>query len=150
VSRTVLNDMIGPGMFHGAKVYRELAEQDRSAQFLEAVSGRFDAVSASVTQRWPGIFAADRTVTFAGMSVVERIQDEFGLPSWHLVKPSVGETTRVLLRRLPWRVLVRPDQRHRLQHVLALAADRGVPVTDYPDMPYACVGLVKPVGAAEC
>ncbi len=41
VSRTVLNDLIKPGMFHGAKVYSELASADRSAQFLEAVSSQF-------------------------------------------------------------------------------------------------------------
>jgi hypothetical protein len=145
VSRTVLNDeLIGPGMFHGAKVYSELAGADRSARFLDAVSGQFPRVAAAVAARWPAAQAADRRVTFAGRAVVERIQAEFGLASPHLVKPGAGEATRVLLRRLPWLVLVRPDCHDMLEHLLLLAKERGVEVVDYPDMPYSCIGLVRP------
>lgn len=148
VSRTVLNELIEPGMFHGAKVYFELAAADRSAQFLDAVSGQFPLVAAAVAERWPAAYAADRSLTFAGRHVVSRIQAEFGLPSQHLVKPGAGEATRVLLRRLPWMVLVRPDGRDMLEHLLLLAKERGVEVMDYPDMPYSCVGLVKPQAGA--
>ncbi|HEX5188114.1 MAG TPA: cysteine protease StiP family protein [Streptosporangiaceae bacterium] len=148
VSRTVLNDLIKPGMFHGAKVYAELAGADRSARFLDAVSERFPAVAPAVAERWPAAYAADRRVTFAGREVVSRIQAEFGLPSQHLVKPGAGEATRVLLRRLPWLVLVRPDRRDPLEHLLLLAKERGVEVVDYPDMPYSCVGLVRPQAGA--
>ncbi|HUJ06643.1 MAG TPA: cysteine protease StiP domain-containing protein [Streptosporangiaceae bacterium] len=150
VSRTVLNDeLIGPGMFHGAKVYRELADQDRSARFLDVISGQFPAVAATVRERWPAAYAADRSATFVGARVVSRVQAEFGLPSQHLVKPGAGEATRVLLRRLPWRVLVRPDQWSRLRHLLLLAAERGVEVIDYPDMPYSCIGLISPRAGSE-
>ena len=144
VSRTVLNDLIKPGMFHGAKVYTELADVDRSARFLDAVSEQFPLVAPAVADRWPAAYAAGRPVTFAGRRVVERIRAEFALPSQHLVKPGAGEATRVLLRRLPWLVLVRPDRRDMLEHLLLLAKERGVDVLDYPDMPYSCVGLVKP------
>jgi PELOTA RNA binding domain len=80
--------------------------------------------------------------------VVSRLQAEFGLPSQHLIKPGAGEATRVLLRRLPWLVLVRPDCRDMLDHLLLLAKERGVEVVDYPDMPYSCVGLVRPQAGA--
>ena len=150
VSRTVYSrELTPPGTFHGAKVYRELAEQDRSAHFLDAVSGRFPAVAATVESEWPAAYAADRTVTFRGLDEVARIQAEFALPSWHLVKPGVGETTRVLLRRLPWQVLVHPDRREGLEHVLDLAAQRDVPVVDYARMSYSCVGLIRPLEAAD-
>jgi hypothetical protein len=150
VSRTVLNDeLIGPGMFHGAKVYRELADADRSARFLDAISDCFADVAEGVSARWPAAYAADRTVTFAGRRTVSRVQAEFGLPSQHLVKPGAGEATRVLLRRLPWQVLVRPDCRGMLSHLLLLASERGVPVVDYPDMPYSCIGLVSPLAGSD-
>jgi hypothetical protein len=150
ISRTVLNpELIKPGMFHGAKVYRELRQHDVSARFLDTISAEFSAVADTVAARWPSEHAADRTPTFSGMHVVERIQAEFGLESWHLVKPSVGETTRVLLRRVPWKVLIRPDRREVLQHLLVLAAERGVPVVDYPDMPYSSIGLVQPLAATS-
>jgi len=150
VSRTVLNgDLIGPGMFHGAKVYAELADADRSAQFLDAVSGQFPRVAGAVARRWRAEYAADRSTNFAGRAVVCRVQAEFGLDSQHLIKPGVGEATRVLLRRLPWLVLARPDCRDMLEHVLLLAKERDVEVVDYPDMPYSCIGLVRPRMAGE-
>ena len=149
VSRTVLNELIRPGMFHGAKVYSELAGADRSAQFLDAVSEHFGRVAAAVAERWPAAWAADRSVTFAGQLAVRRVQAEFDLPSQHLVKPGAGEATRVLLRRLPWLVLVRPDCRAMLEHLLLLAKERDVEVVDYPDMPYSCIGLVRPQAGGE-
>ena len=145
VSRTVLNDeLIKPGMFHGAKVYRELAGDDRSNAFLDAVSAAFPQVRETVRARVTAERGLDRSSDWRGLDSVRRIQHEFALPSWHLVKPGIGETTRVLLRRLPCQVLVRPDRHAALRHVRALAAERGVPLVEYPGMPYSCVGLIRP------
>lgn len=146
VSRTVYSaELIAPGTFHGAKVYRELAADDRSAQFLDTVSDRFASAGAAVAARWPVEWAADRSVTFRGWAEVERIQAEFALPSVHLVKPGVGEATRVLLRRLPWKLLVHPDRLGDLEHLLLLAQERGVPVVHRREMSYSAVGLVRPL-----
>ncbi len=147
VSRTVLrDDLIGPGMFHGAKFYAELAPADVSGVFLDAVSGRFAEVAADVRAQAPAHRAADRSPTWAGWAAVERIAAEFGIADVNLVKPGVGETTRVLLRRVPWQVLVRPDRAADLEHVRVLAAQRGVPVVERADLPYTCVGLIRPAG----
>ncbi len=149
VSRTVYSrELIGPGMFHGAKVYRELAAQDRSAQFLDAVSEQFPAVAPEVAARLPTAHEGDRTVTFRGLEEVAQIQQEFGLPSMHLVKPGLGETTRVLLRRLPWQLLVHPDREEQLAHLFLLAEERRVPVVRRSDMSYSAVGLVRPLEGA--
>ena len=146
VSRTVLRaDLIRPGMFHGAKHYAELAPVDVSAQFLDAVSEQFPAVAPAVAAHRAGHRAADRTPTWAGWAAVERLAAEHGISDLNLVKPGVGETTRVLLRRVPWQVLVRPDRAADLEHVLLLAEQRGVPVVERPDLPYTCVGLIRPV-----
>lgn len=147
VSRTVLNaDLIGPGRYHGAKFYRELAGADVSASFLDAVTARFPDVADAVGAALPGHLAADRTPTWEGWAAVERIAAEHGT-SVNLVKPGVGETTRVLLRRVPWKVLVRAGSAgggDGLDHVRALAAARGVPLVPVVDLPYRCVGLVRP------
>jgi hypothetical protein len=76
---------------------------------------------------------------------VERIRVEYGIESANLVKPGVGETTRVLLRRVPWKVLVRPDARDDVAHVLLLAEQRGVEVEEVDGLPYSCVGLIRPL-----
>ncbi|SDC70380.1 PELOTA RNA binding domain-containing protein [Geodermatophilus telluris] len=141
VSRTVLrDDLIGPGMFHGAKYYAELAPADVSARFVDTVAAAFPAVPPA-----DDVPAGARTPTWAGWAAVERIAAAHGIADVHLVKPGVGETTRVLLRRVPWQVLVRPDRAADLRHVAALARARGVPLVDVPDLPYSCVGLIRPV-----
>jgi hypothetical protein len=79
---------------------------------------------------------------------VERIAAEYRIDDVNLVKPGVGETTRVLLRRVPDRVLVRPGADGAadddLAHVLLLAAQRGVAVEPVPGLPYRCVGIIRP------
>jgi hypothetical protein len=145
VSRTVLNDaLIGPGRFHGAKFYAELAPADVSTSFLDVVSGEFAAVADRVAADLPGLLAADRTPTWAGWATVEQIAAGYGIDNLHLVKPGVGETTRVLLRRVPWKVLMRRDAAPELGHVQLLAQERGAEVELVDDMAYSCVGIVRP------
>lgn len=146
VSRTVLNSrLLRPDQFHGAKFYRELAGEDQSAVFLDAVSAQFADVTAEVHSRVEELVTTDRTPTWSGLATVERIQKEYGIASMNFVKPGIGETTRVLLRRVPWRVIVRDPHAPELEHIRMLAAARNVPVLEDPTLAYACVGLIKNV-----
>ncbi|MEV8479724.1 phosphoribosyltransferase [Streptomyces sp. NPDC051173] len=145
ISRTVLRpDLVGPHDFHGAKFYRELAGADVSRDLVEAVAARFPEVEEQVALDAKDMAAADRTPTWAGWAAVERISEEYGIHDVNLVKPGVGETTRVLLRRVPWKVLARRGAGGELGHVRLLAAQRGVPVEEVDGLPYSCVGLIHP------
>ncbi len=137
VSRTVLNDrLIGPGQFHGAKFYRELADEDVSSYFLDRISEHFPEVEPS--------FPADREPSWQGWQTVQRLSEQYGIGNVNLVKPGVGETTRVLLRRVPWRILVEPAALPELGHIRLLAAQRGVEVELVDGLGYSCVGLIHP------
>ncbi|MER6343853.1 phosphoribosyltransferase [Streptomyces sp. NPDC001595] len=145
ISRTVLRaDLVGPHDFHGAKFYRELAGADVSVAFLDAVSARFTEVTDAVDAAVKELLAADRTPTWEGWAAVERISEEYGIHDVNLVKPGVGETTRVLLRRVPWKILARAGAGADLDHVRLLAEQRGVPVEEVTELPYTCVGLIHP------
>ncbi|MEV5493070.1 phosphoribosyltransferase [Streptomyces bobili] len=145
ISRTVLRaDLVGPDDFHGAKFYRELAGADLSGVFLDAVSARFPEVAEAVDATVKELLAADREPTWEGWAAVERISEEYGIHDVNLVKPGVGETTRVLLRRVPWKILARAGAGADLDHVRLLAGQRGVPVEEVGDLPYTCVGLIHP------
>ncbi|MGW0523968.1 phosphoribosyltransferase [Streptomyces calvus] len=145
ISRTVLRaDLVGPHDFHGAKFYRELAGADLSVAFLDAVSARFPEVTDAACAQAKELLATDRTPTWEGWAAVERISEEYGIHDVNLVKPGVGETTRVLLRRVPWKVLARAGAGRDLDHVRLLAEQRGVPVEEVADLPYTCVGLIHP------
>ncbi|MGV9264298.1 phosphoribosyltransferase [Kitasatospora sp. NPDC003701] len=145
ISRTVLRtDLIGPDDFHGAKHYTELAGGDVSGAFLDTVADHFAEVLAEVRAAADRLAAEDRTPDWAGWAAVERISAEYGIDNVNLVKPGVGETTRVMLRRVPWRVLARRGTGADLDHVRLLAAQRGIPVEEVDDLPYSCVGLIHP------
>ncbi|MFD5566488.1 phosphoribosyltransferase [Streptomyces cadmiisoli] len=145
ISRTVLRaDLVGPNDYHGAKFYRELAGADVSTAFLDAVSARFDDVLDSAQAAVKELLAADRTPTWEGWAAVERISEEYGIHDVNLVKPGVGETTRVLLRRVPWKILARAGAGADLDHVRLLAEQRGVPVEEVTELTYTCVGLIHP------
>ncbi|MFJ8748907.1 phosphoribosyltransferase [Streptomyces sp. NPDC102441] len=145
ISRTVLrSDLVGPHDFHGAKFYRELADTDVSGLFLDAVAARFDEVAGAVDAESKELLAADRAPTWEGWAAVERISEEYGIHDVNLVKPGVGETTRVLLRRVPWKILAKRGAGADLDHVRLLAEQRGVPVEEVGELPYTCVGLIHP------
>ncbi|MGY0023777.1 phosphoribosyltransferase [Streptomyces sp. YJ-C3] len=145
ISRTVLRaDLVGPDDFHGAKFYRELAGADVSRQFLDVMEERFEGVRDAVDAEVKELLGADRSPTWEGWAAVERISEEYGIHDVNLVKPGVGETTRVLLRRVPWKILARADAGADLDHVRLLAEQRGVPVEVVDELPYSCVGLIHP------
>ncbi|MFD9319863.1 phosphoribosyltransferase [Streptomyces sp. NPDC060053] len=145
ISRTVLRaDLVGPNDFHGAKFYRELAGTDVSVAFLDAVAARFPEVADAVGGAVKELLASDRTPSWEGWRAVERISEEYGIHDVNLVKPGVGETTRVLLRRVPWKILARAGAGADLDHVRLLAGLRGVPVEEVGELPYTCVGLIHP------
>ncbi|WP_240979693.1 phosphoribosyltransferase [Streptomyces sp. HNM0574] len=145
ISRTVLREgLVGPDDFHGGKFYRELAGSDVSGLFVDTVAARFEEVRASAAADSAALRAADREPTWAGWRAVERISEEYGIGDVNLVKPGVGETTRVLLRRVPWKILARRGAGSDLDHVRLLSEQRGVPVEETDDLPYSCVGLIHP------
>ncbi len=145
VSRTVLNDrLIGPDDFHGAKMYRELAGGDVSRRYVETIEAAFPAAADEVAATWPLLAAREGTPTWEGWREALAVAAEFGITDLNLVKPGVGETTRVLLRRIPDRILISPGHEDDLEHVLVLAAERGVEVTTRSGLTFSCIGVIKP------
>jgi hypothetical protein len=150
VSRTVLNDLyIGKGDFHGAKFYQELIGMDVSNEYIDIISQEFPVIFQEAARLGEERNAEKTDPSFLGMQAVKKIQAEFHLPSTHLIKPGVGETTRVLLRRVPWKILMRDPESPYVKHVHMLAAEKGVEVVQYGQLNYLCCGLIKPVMVPE-
>lgn len=144
VSRTFLrNDVIGEKDFHGAVYYGELASSDLSYAFIEVIEQHFPQ---KVTARDGFAEAAlQEPLSGTGMEEVIKIAEAFQITDINLIKPGIGETTRVLLRRVPWKVLVdarwKDDQ--ALRHVFRLAEEKNVPIAYYPLRHYKCCGIIK-------
>ena len=142
VSRTILNPLyLEKGDFHGAKFYNDLIDSDVSNEYIDKVVSCFEAVQKDVSAALA--VAADEPPSWKGLESVENIQRDFHITNTHYIKPGVGETTRVLLRRVPWKILVNPKFNQDLQHIYLLAEERGVPIENYTNMSYSCCGLIK-------
>jgi hypothetical protein len=75
-------------------------------------------------------------------ATLETTAQEFGITDRNRIKLGIGETVRVLLRRQPRRVLLRPASSPDHMMIRALAAERGVPVEDRADLPFEAIALI--------
>lgn len=136
ISRTFLrSDIIGADDFHGAAYYEELVSEDRTYEFVERIESLF-RLELSPDPDSRGL---------SGMSDVRALQERFGINDVNYIKPGIGETTRVLLRRIPWKVVI--DERYinspELGHIMQLAREKCVPVEYAALTCYKCCGLIK-------
>lgn len=141
VSRTFLrDDIIGETDFHGAVYYGELEAQDLSYAFISEIQSRFQK---EYSQK-------DTGDSGQGLDEVLRIGREFKIEDVNLIKPGIGETTRVLLRRVPWKVLVHEKYMgdKALEHILRLAKEKNVPVQTYSLKNYKACGIIKKLADA--
>ncbi|MFJ7669362.1 cysteine protease StiP family protein [Lysinibacillus sp. NPDC097195] len=144
VSRTVWNEQFMDGNdFHGAKYYQELQDADVSNLFVDRISAHFLQIQQEVAQQL--LERKPSAITWRGLESVVAIQQHYGITNSNLVKPGVGETTRVLLRRVPWKILINPNYMHELAHIVLLAKEKNVQLEEYSHMSYACCGLIKEV-----
>ncbi len=150
ISRTFLrDDIIGPDDFHGALYYGEMRESDVSYDFIDRIEARFDMGSADLGEaeerqnRFPSQHGP--AVGARGIDEVRRIAQHFGVADMNLIKPGIGEATRVLLRRVPWKVLVAEGSAGdpALDHLMQLAYDKNVEVEYYPLVRYKACGIIR-------
>jgi hypothetical protein len=141
ISRSILNDAIGAGDFHGCVYYEQFAPYDRSRQFADAVVkaalkiGR-DGVPPP-TARDPQASADVSRTCMARLLAAHAIDDP------NMVKPGIGEATRVLLRRVPRLLILRDAEAADVRHLKLLAQEKHVPVVIDPTLPYQAVSLIR-------
>jgi orotate phosphoribosyltransferase len=147
ISRTVhMADLIDEGDFHGARFYEEWREQDVSALFITSIVQQFPQIARQAEEIAQKQIENLQTPSWAGLNSIKKLQAAFNLSDPNLIKPGIGETTRVLLRRVPWKILIDDKDNPNLQHILLLAQDRGVAVVEFPGLSYSCCGLIKAMG----
>lgn len=141
MSRTFFRtDIIGNDDFHGAAFYEDLLAEDRSYEFINYIEQHFDYAPLELSAEINS--TTDDKIT--GMEEVAEIYKYYNITDINFIKPGVGETTRVLLRRVPFAVLVKDlrDTKY-INHILRLAKEKNVPVLEYPLKRYRACGIIK-------
>ena len=138
VSRTVMDDGMRPGDFHGCLFYEQFAPHDRSRAFADALTGLALAQGGDVVR--PADTAAARVRSQAFLA---QAQARYGIEDVNLIKPGIGEATRVLLRRVPRLLVLREAGGLDVAHLEVLAQEKQVPVEIDPALPYHAVSLIR-------
>lgn len=140
ISRTFLrSDIIGNDDFHGGAFYSELKGLDLSNDFLEKMEKHFDYSTNAKTEK----------SNFSGIIAVKQVAQQYKVDNINYIKPGIGEATRVLLRRVPWMIIVNSRYRDsdELKHIYKLADEKKVPVelstVDLGN--YKVCGLIKKI-----
>lgn len=141
ISRTFLrDDIIGSDDFHGAAYYGEWYDRDLSYQFIDSIEKMFDM----------NPIMCDSSTQGNGMDEVKELAQEYGIDDINLIKPGIGETTRVLLRRVPWKVLVDSEyvDDKELAHIIRLAHEKNIPIEYHKLVHYKTCGIIKKLADA--
>lgn len=137
ISRTFCrSDIIGENDFHGAMYYKEFEQYDLTYEFIETIESKFDFSEKPIEET--------EYKYQSGLEETYKIAEYFNIADINLVKPGIGEATRVLLRRIPWKILVHSlNDNENLGHIYQLAKEKGVAVEEYPLKNYRACGLIQ-------
>ena len=135
LSRSFLrNDIIGENDFHGVAFYKELLDKDLTYYYINEIQSKFD-LKDMATEESRHVCAEDD---------LTRIARDFDVRDINLIKPGIGEATRVLLRRMPQVILVHSkDDTDHLGHLYQLAKEKGIEVMEYTLTTYRACGIIK-------
>jgi hypothetical protein len=142
VSRSILNEQIGIGDFHGCVLYEHLRGVDHSTWFLDTVSAEMAALSPRTL---PALSRSRRRAETR--AYLTHIQEIYGISNINYIKPGVLEATRVMLRRSPGLLLLRDMECPETAHLCLLAEEKGVPIKCDSHMPFNATALIKDLGA---
>lgn len=145
-SRTILNSLVDveAGDFHGAVYFDKFESIDKSNEFIDTISKEFETLET------PSETKCKLEDGWNGMSIVTDICNLMQVEDYKKVKPGIGETTRVLLRRVPWKVLINKDisdDDPDIQHILVLCREKNIPTMRWDLGHYKVCGIIKELSA---
>jgi hypothetical protein len=147
VSRTILNDAIRPGQFHGCLYYDGLAAHDRSRWFIDR--WRAQVLEDRVRLRAEQPAAPDLAqVRARSERLVSELMQRHQVADRNFIKPGIGEATRSMLRRVPRLLLLRDPDAPSVRHLQWLAAQRAVPIAFDPDLPLNAATILRKLADA--
>ncbi|HAI69503.1 MAG TPA: hypothetical protein DCM38_08720 [Gammaproteobacteria bacterium] len=141
ISRTILNPAyLGPEDFHGCKYYSEFSEDDLSIWYVEQLMAEIKILEIPNQ----GFATLNReALQKTNQNFVNQLMTRYQITDIKFIRPGIGEAIRVLLRRVPYKILVQDKTSPEIAPFLVLAEEKQVPVEEMKDMPYKAAGIVS-------
>lgn len=144
ISRSILNnETTGENDFHACKYYQDLSESDLSLWFVENMMSLIEQIPLSDIQPLKNHSEEGKSLNEISKNFIKYAMQAYNVKNINYVKPGIGETSRVLLRRVPDRLLVKSYDFAELQHLILLAEEKRVTIEEVSEMPYKAVGIIS-------
>lgn len=153
ISRSILNKEINikNGDFHGCLFYNsaEFLQNDLSKFFIQEILTTIKNNINNINNRnninnltnfhenSPKFFDKTNTFnnTFNNAFDIQKLMAEYKVKNVNLIKPGIGESTRVLLRRFPEKIVLKNADLPELQHLILLAQQKQINIEYNANLP---------------
>lgn len=137
ISRTIFNkNYLNDTDFHGYVFYDYLKEDDISLWFVEHILTIMTLMKATRKKEYSGL-------TETSSATIDFFKTTLSLTNINYIKPGIGESTRVMLRRIPDKLFVKSKDHFGVQHLILLAQEKEVTVIEKPNLFYNAVAIIK-------
>lgn len=141
VSRTLYQGTPEAPEMHGAAFLDYMQDSDVSQWFIEEIDARMQNMEL---YRWRECTPASQAQAQMA-SFLEKTKKQFNLQSVNAIKPGIGESTRLFLRKKPRVLMVANTRNEGVAHLLTMAQDKGVEVIVDRELPFAACTLMQEV-----
>ncbi|MGL5822209.1 MAG: cysteine protease StiP domain-containing protein [Sarcina sp.] len=136
ISRTVLNpNFIKDDDFHGAININYFAH-DYSNIYVDEISKEFSLLNYSSVYK-------EKTQIDYAKNIVNDIKHRYEVEDINKIKLSIGEASRVLLRRKARVLLLKDKKDEEVRQLLILAEKKGVPIEEYKNSEYRAIAIIE-------
>lgn len=136
--------------YHGCHFYRDYADADLSRDFVDSIMSVADEIMTQPASprfdpelRLSGEVVSKEVLREQSCRFLGWIRDSYGVADQNLIKPGIGESTRVFLRREADLLLVKEREDPAVKHLIYLAETKNIPIKACPNLPYRAVALIK-------
>jgi len=144
ISRSILNKkFIGKNDFHGCKYYKEFEKNDLSLWYIEEIMKEVKIIEKDDFHFIKNDVSKNFILSEKVDKLLKDIGEKYNINDINHIKPGVGETTRVLLRRVPEIIILRNLESIETKHILKLANEKGATVIEDKNLLYSSVGIIK-------
>lgn len=151
ISRSILNDeLLKNNEFHGAKYYKELKNNDYSLYYINRIMKKVLNIYSNKIEFENLNFVMNndklkKELEIKCDSFLNYIKEKYKIKNINFIKPGIGETTRVLLRRNPDFIILKDENLQEIQHILKLIKEKNIKIIIEKELPYSVVGIIKSV-----
>jgi hypothetical protein len=141
ISRTLINSEATK--YHRAKFYEKFVNKDLSLKFVDKVDAYI--LENEIHKQQSDIITFDETYKNNYRNFIDEIFEKYKVSNKNYIKPGLGETTRMLIRRNPDFILINEKYLNLLDHILLLCKMKNVKIYIENNMPIPCVGIINKV-----